>query len=282
MREMTDEQRAEFDENGYLVVRNAIPADLVGRLREAMERVYADERAAGHLAKDGSMHTMGFLHRDPVFLELLDLPTTFPLVWGTLGWNIYAYHHHIDVHPPLPERRQKVWRWHQDGGRQNLEIETEPVRPMLSVRTAYFLSDVSQPGRGNLAVIPGSHKTSRLPRPEHPELGFDDPEGAVEVRANAGDCVFFDRRIYHGRTDNHSDITRRALFIGYTYRWIREHEDQLIPHDSELFRSLSPIRRQLLGAGKDALSFWGIGDTYPLREYLSAEGLLDPKVKNNR
>jgi ectoine hydroxylase len=111
------------------------------------------------------MHLMGFLHRDKVFLELLELPTVFPLVWGILGWNIHAYHHHIDVHPPIPADVRKTWRWHQDGGRQNLEIETEPVRPLLSIRTAFYLSDLSEPGRGNFMCIPGSHKTSRLPGP---------------------------------------------------------------------------------------------------------------------
>ena len=39
--------------------------------------------------------------------------------------------------------------WHQDGGRQNREIKTAP-RPRLSVKLAYWLSDVSEPGRGNL------------------------------------------------------------------------------------------------------------------------------------
>ena len=44
--------------------------------------------------------------------------------------------------------------WHQDGGRQNREIETIP-RPRLSVKLPYCLSDVSEPGRGNLKVVPG-------------------------------------------------------------------------------------------------------------------------------
>jgi ectoine hydroxylase len=39
--------------------------------------------------------------------------------------------------------------WHQDGGRQNREIETTP-RSRLSVKLAYWLSDVSEPGSGNL------------------------------------------------------------------------------------------------------------------------------------
>lgn len=29
-------------------------------------------------------------------------------------------------------------------------------------------------------------------------------------------------------------------------------------------------------------SYWGIGDTYPLREYLRERGLLNPAVNNNR
>jgi ectoine hydroxylase len=57
-----------------------------------------------------------------------------PLVCSALGWNIHLYHSHVDVHPPLPAPPDPVWRWHQDGGRQNLELETRPVRPRLSIK----------------------------------------------------------------------------------------------------------------------------------------------------
>jgi ectoine hydroxylase-related dioxygenase (phytanoyl-CoA dioxygenase family) len=281
--QITDEQRAEFDSVGYLIVRDAIPPGLVERLIEAQDRVYAQQKAAGLLnPKDQSMHLMGFLHRDKAFLELLELPNVFPLVWGILGWNIHAYHHHIDVHPGISKTVRKTWRWHQDGGRQNLEIETEPVRPLLSIRTVYYLSDVSEPGRGNFMCIPGSHKTSRLDRPEDLTADFEQPQGAIEVCANKGDVVLFDRRLYHGRSDNYSDITRRCLFIGWTYRWIAPHEDRIITPEHPWWNELTPIQQQLLGAGKNSMSFWGLGDVYPLREYLRERGLLDAKVSNNR
>jgi ectoine hydroxylase-related dioxygenase (phytanoyl-CoA dioxygenase family) len=281
---ISDEQRSAFDRDGYFIVRDAIPAALLERLIEAQDRVYAEQKAKGALSPaDQSMHLMGFLHRDKVFLELLELPTILPLVWGILGWNIHAYHHHIDVHPPIPKDVRKTWRWHQDGGRQNLEIESEPVRPLLSIRTAFWLSDVSEPGRGNFMCIPGTHKTSRLPRPEDLTLDFEHPEGAIEVCPNKGDVVVFDRRIYHGRSDNYSDVTRRAMFIGWTYRWIAPHEDRVITPEHPCWNDLTPIQQQLLGAGQDAISYWGLGgDTYPLREYLRERGLLDPKVNNNR
>ena len=97
-----------------------------------------------------------------------------------------------------------------------------------------------------------------------------------------GDVVLFDRRLYHGRADNYSDITRRCLFIGWTYRWIAPHEDRILTPEHPWWHELTPIQQQLLGAGKNSLSFWGIGDTYPLREYLRERGLLDPKISNNR
>ena len=281
---LSEQQRTQFDRDGYFIARGAIPEELLVRLDEAMDRVYAQEMAAGALrADDRSLHLMGFLHRDRTFLELLELPTVFPLVWGLLGWNIHAYHHHLDVHPPIQRQRPKVWRWHQDGGRQNLEIETEPVRPLLSIRTSFWLSDASQPGRGNFMCIPGTHKTSKLPRPEHPELGFEDPQGAIEVCPDRGDVVVFDRRIYHGRSDNYSQITRRVLFVGWTYRWIAPHEDRVITPEHPWWDELTPIQQQLLGGGRDALSYWGLGeDSFPLREYLAERGLLDPAVNNNR
>jgi len=281
--QITSEQRAEFDRDGFLIIRDAIPAELLERLIEAQDRVYAQQQADGLLdPRDQSMHLMGFLHRDRAFLELLELPTVFPLVWGILGWNIHAYHHHIDVHPGIPEDMRKTWRWHQDGGRQNLEIETEPVRPLLSIRTVFYLSDLSEPGRGNFMCIPGSHKTSRLHRPDDLRADFEQPPGAIEVCANKGDVVLFDRRLYHGRSDNYSDITRRCLFIGWTYRWIAPHEDRILTPQHPWWKELTPIQQQLLGAGKNSLSFWGIGDTFPLRESLRERGLLDLKVRNNR
>jgi ectoine hydroxylase len=280
---ITQAQRADFDRDGYILIRDAIGQGLLERLVGAQDRIYAQQKAAGLLnLADHSMHLMGFLHRDKAFLELLELPAVFPLVWGILGWNIHAYHHHIDVHPGIGRHVRKTWRWHQDGGRQNLEIETGPVRPLLSVRTAYYLSDLSRPGRGNFMCIPGSHKTSWLPRPRDLTADFEHPQGAIEICANPGDVLLFDRRLYHARSDNYSGITRRCLFIGWTYRWIAPHEDRILTPDHPWWTELTPIQQQLLGAGSNALSYWGIGDTYPLREYLHEHGLLDPTLSNNR
>ena len=281
-RRITDSQRRKFGEQGYLMVPGALRPGLLERLQAATDRVYAEEALADRLRPDHSLHLLGFVTRDGAFCELLDLETTFPLVWGLLGWNIHCYHSHLDVNPPVVDPGPPFWGWHQDGGRQNLETETDP-RPLLSVKVAYVLSDLSLPGRGNTRIIPGSQRRNSLPRPARPELGFEEPKGATEVLANAGDAFVFDRRLWHSRSVNTSEITRKMLFVAYTYRWIRARDDLRIKPDSPWWRSLSPVRRQLLGEGSDAMSYWGLGrDSWPLREQLHAQKLLDPEVPPQR
>ncbi len=177
--------------------------DEAAAAREAIDRVYASMAKAGSLGPDGSMHLLSAVANSPEVVGLIDHPATFGYVWSTLGWNIHIYHSHLDVHPPVRVRMPFRFDWHQDGGRQNREIETTP-RPRLSVKVAYWLSDVSEPGRGNLKVVPGSHLVNWIDGPPRRDIEWPDPEGAVEVTAEPGDAVFFDRRIWHTRSRNYS------------------------------------------------------------------------------
>jgi ectoine hydroxylase len=200
-------------------------------------------------------------------------------VWSVLGWNIHIYHSHLDVHPPLRPHLPFRFDWHQDGGRQNREIETTP-RPRLSVKLAYWLSDnVSEPGRGNLKVVPGSHLTNRIDGPPRRHIEWPDPEGAVEVTAEPADVVFFDRRIWHARSRNYSEHTRKAVFFGYTYRGTAIRDDIASMRMSRWFGHLTPIRQQLLGGidGEDGDHAWGhYPEATPLYGWLKERGLLDP------
>lgn len=276
---MTDQQRAQFDEDGYLLIRGALSDAEIGYYTDAFDRVCADEVRAGRLRSGEALHLLAGLTSSQEFLNLLNHPVTFPLIWGTLGWNIHLFHSHLDLHPPLRERQAPVWRWHQDGYRQNVEPETNP-RPRLAVKAGYWLSDVSEPGRGNLMVIPGSHLRNTLPKPEHPELGFDQPDGAIEVLAKPGDAIFFDRRLWHSRSENYSAVTRKVVFAAYTYRWISGRDEHHIKLDCRCSNDLSPVRRQLLGGEMVCDDDrWGFtGNEAPLRAWLRERGLLNPSL----
>jgi ectoine hydroxylase-related dioxygenase (phytanoyl-CoA dioxygenase family) len=275
---MTAEERASFDRAGYLIIKGALAPDEVAATREALDRVYESKARADSLGPDGSMHQLSAVANCPEIVSLIDHPATFGYVWSTLGWNVHIYHSHLDVHPtvrvPMPFR----FEWHQDGGRQNREIETTP-RPRLSVKLAYWLSDVSETGRGNLKVVPGSHLTDWINGPPRRDIQWPDPDGAIEVTAEAGDAVFFDRRIWHTRSRNYSEYTRKAMFFGYTYRWIAIRDEMAPILASDWFSQLTPVQQQLLGGvgDSDGDHAWGhYPATTPLYGWLKDRDFLDP------
>ena len=260
---LTDEEAASFERDGYLVVPKALSPQDVATLNTLVDRLGRER--ADEAEGDGRLHLRDFLRRDPMFMDLLDWPTTFPKIWGILGWHIQLYLSHVDITPPLAEVAPLPARlgWHQDSGRVNLEMESDP-RPRLSVKIGYFLSDVTVPGRGNFCVVPGSHLSNRL---EFPDEG--DPPGAMPVCVEPGSAVFFDRRLWHSRSPNTSSVTRKAVFYGYSYRWLRPR-DNLDVADYPDCRD--PIRRQLLGASRDGHGYSSPepGDV-PLRAWLDEQ-----------
>jgi len=280
---MTRRQREQFEQDGLLVIPGALSEPEVAFYTAAIDRVYAAEKAAGRLSRAGAMHLLSAVTSCPDAVGLTDHPRAFPLVWSVLGWNIHIYHSHLDVHPPIRVPKPYRFEWHQDGGRQNRELEGEP-RPRMSVKLAYWLSDVSEPGRGNFKVVPGSHTRNWIDGPPRRDVEWPEPEGAVEVCVNAGDVVFFDRRLWHRRTNNYSDITRKAMFFGYTLRWVMARDELAALHSSRAFESLSPVRRQLLGGAAASISGQAEGDhcwghypqTTPLNAFLKERDLLAP------
>ncbi len=241
--------RGSLERDGYVLLPSTLTPDRVGDLVDAVDGVWSRHRDAAAGPGAPALHLLAFLTQDERFVELVDHPPVLDLVVEILGPNIFVYHCHLDVHPTEPPA-SPTWMWHQDGGIVNRDLETDP-RPRLSLKVAYFLTDLSEPGRGNFVVIPGSHLWNRLERPPRDDL---DPAGAVPVLAHPGDAVVFDRRLWHKRSPNVSDVTRKALFYAYTYRWIRPRDEMPIP--SELDGSLTPVRRQLLGGSEDAMRLW--------------------------
>lgn len=259
---LTDEERRTFDETGLLMVENALSPEQITALTEKTDAVFQTKRTEGHDAHTALFYP-NFIPDDAMFADLVDHPMILPKVWGILGWNIYLYHAHMIVTPPSGKPRDdKTFGWHQDSGRVNQEMESRP-RPRLSLKVAYFLSDTSEEGRGNFWVIPGSHLNDDLTRPAD---GIGQPAGAAPVLAKPGTAVFFDRRLWHTASPNWSDVTRKILFTGYGYRWIRTKDDMTV---QSLWEKSDPIRRQMLGAGVNCNGYYSPSDAdVPLRVWL--------------
>jgi ectoine hydroxylase-related dioxygenase (phytanoyl-CoA dioxygenase family) len=263
---LTEDERLEFERNGFLIIPDALTPQMTSDVEAVVDRIDDQHRAAAKMEAHEWVHKLDFVGQDEIFLDLLDWHKIFPKVWGILGWNIQLYLTHMDVTPPAPpdaEHEKKRLGWHQDSGRLNSELETDP-RPRISVKVGYFLTDTTEVGRGNFYVIPGSHIQNKL---EFPTDDVSDPAGATPVCVPPGTAVIFDRRIWHSRSPNESDITRKVLFYGYSYRWLRPRDDMTV---GNFMDRCDPIRRQLLGASTSWHGYTSPTDEdVPLRVWLA-------------
>ena len=159
----------------------------------------------------------------------------------------------------------------------NRDLDTD-MHPMVSLKVGYFITAVPNTAMGNLCVVPGSH---RLPRRGSSAGGqatpmpmfrgsagwpLDTPPDALEIIANEGDAVIFDRRLWHSASTNTSACTRVFLTYGYSYRWLRPKSAM---HLSALMHDVDPVRRQLMGAATSANGYFDpTPDDVPLREWI--------------
>ena len=238
---LTEQEALQFEEDGYFVLPEVLSEEETDHLEEVTDRLDAEKRAETGKNPGDTLNTFDFLGYDEAYLNLIDYPKTFPKVFGILGWNIQIYHTHLITTPPdEPDNPKQRYGWHQDSGRLNRELEGEP-RARVSIKCAYFLTDVSEEGRGNFCAVPGSHKVNKIRKEE----GQDFPDSAVHICVPRGGAVFFDRRIWHCGSPNRWTQKRKALFYGYSYRWLKFRDNMTI---DKYLPDADPIRQQLLGA----------------------------------
>jgi ectoine hydroxylase-related dioxygenase (phytanoyl-CoA dioxygenase family) len=101
-------------------------------------------------------------------------------------------------------------------------------------------------------VVPGSHLDTAS---RHPTEAQHD---GVPILGPAGTVAVFDARLWHRRRDNLGTRVRRAMFWGYSYRWLTSRDVAF--GDVPEWAGLPPIARQLLGNRTVDPFYWAAGD----------------------
>lgn len=136
---MMAEQRARFERDGYLIIRDALRPDEIATARDALDRVYATAARVGSLGPDGSLHLLSAVATCPEVVGLIDHPATFRYVWSVLGWNIHIYHSHLDVHLGRQRLGQHPPRWFAEpeaGIRKWINEWNKDPKPFVARRSA--------------------------------------------------------------------------------------------------------------------------------------------------
>lgn len=246
----TAAERFFFDNNGYLVLENFLSADHVERLLTTLDRVIARRRVQHHqnLPQTGFTQIKGeqstrifyILDDDPLFLDLLDWPPIVPYVKGLL--NPKAHHHASDAIVEYSgDLMSRKLGWHIDGHDSGYRNLGRPI-PFLQLKIGYYLTDMTEPGQGNLVLVPGSHKAQHDPDPE--DLKRPDPfPGAIQVCAPAGSAILFHNAIWHAAGPfTKPDSRRIILYYAYEHPWMIASQEHW-GYTPEFYNGLPPARR---------------------------------------
>ncbi len=259
---MIPEQRAAFDEQGFIILEDFLAAAELERLLCAVDEVAARVRQNGGLGPDDPFAVRNALTHHEAFLDLIDHPRMLPLVVDAIGWNIQIRTTHLDYRPPYPDGLQpgalgvgdgadnengyRNLSWHPDLASDYLFMapSLDGRLPFMELKVFYVLSDLSESQSGNLWLVPGSHLR---PPKELAQMGRQvDPNEALELRLRPGAAVLWRTAVWHCVGPNLSRRTRKIMHVGYHYRWLRPTD--YISQDQSLIDRSSPIRKQLLGA----------------------------------
>lgn len=246
----TSAERFFFDTYGYLLLENFLAADHVEALKTTLAQVIARRRAlqqqdtphTGMTQIKGERSTRIFyiLDDDPLFLELLDWPAMLPYVQGLL--NPKPHHHASDAIVEYgSELLQRNLGWHIDGHDSGYRNLGRPI-PLLQLKLGYYLSDMTEPGQGNLTVVPGSHKAFREPDPADLKTGIF--PGAVQLCAPPGSAILFHNALWHaGGPFTKPDGHRQILYYAYEHPWMVASQEHW-SYPKEFYSRLSPERRK--------------------------------------
>ncbi len=212
---LDDDQVDFYDRNGYLILRDRIPAGLLEDLRRATAGWMEQGRLhAGPEGQDGDfrfadrdghevMFRVDYVHSkgSAVSLQLLGSPHILGIAESLAGPNF------------VPTYESLVFKAEGDGA--PIEWHQDAVHPRNHrIFNIDIYLDDSLAGQGALRVVPGSQRgpadicalTERDP--------WDLP-GAIEVELRPGDVLVHDTMIVHGSPATRGNALRRTIYYEF-------------------------------------------------------------------
>ncbi|XP_018016264.1 phytanoyl-CoA dioxygenase, peroxisomal [Hyalella azteca] len=221
---LSDEQRSFYEHNGFLLVKDLVPHDLIDGWRDRfLEIVEGDTGSSGMITKmkdismrgvagvsgERSVNKIQDFVWDPKLCTHCTLPQILDYVECFTGGNIMAMHTMLINKPPDAGTLTSRHPMHQD-------LHYFPFRPAERIVCAWTAMERVDESNGCLFVVPGTHTLSLLQHdyPEwqdgvnkmyHGVRGYDDHPRTF-LPMEKGDTVFFHPILLHGSGSNTTQV----------------------------------------------------------------------------
>jgi hypothetical protein len=232
-------QLLQLEYQGYTIIPNAIPPELLSKLRRRFDELiasYEDVPTSLLHPQTNAIDLNRLFELDPVFEELMDLPSVFPIAAKVFEGDIELLGSAIGNYTPSGAGSRGGW--HHDGKNY--------------IRFTFFLSDLTE-AEGPTAVLPGSHHLDRFPPAWTNDEDGNPRElpGMLPVTGAAGTCLINNTLIWHTGTPNRSQEPRRIVWVVYKHSSWETTAHEHLRYTKELAeRQTSETRRKLCGLEK--------------------------------
>jgi ectoine hydroxylase-related dioxygenase (phytanoyl-CoA dioxygenase family) len=207
---VTDQQRQQLDERGYVVLEAAMPGELLIELRRRILELFVEEgdRAGQEFkTEEHARRLANLVDKGNVFRRAIVLPEVLECVRHVLGEDVKLSS--LNARSADPE---------SDAG-QPLHVDMGAVpdeRGYWVCNTVWMLDDFTA-DNGPTRMIPGSHKWGTRPQDV-----LEDPmaahPGEILLTGKAGSIAVMNAHMWHAGTANHTSAPRLAMHAFYCRR----------------------------------------------------------------
>jgi hypothetical protein len=195
-----------FDRQGYLRVENALTADQVRRLDQAVDRHLQDCPDDWMALSDSFCEAIDVLPHTAAFDEVIESPPLLEILRAILGENLTFEEFAIMLRNPTANLNE-IKGWHRDIVRDYARRQE-----IYAVSVMWYLTDVS-PTDHCFCIVPESH--NRLVDLNPCDVAAD---AGVDLIGPAGTAVLFHARAIHNARLKQNSTQRRTLQAYYSNR----------------------------------------------------------------
>ncbi|MEZ4682290.1 MAG: phytanoyl-CoA dioxygenase family protein [Caldilineaceae bacterium] len=211
---LTPEERAFWNENGYVIIRNAVPKENVDAVVDAIWdflEVDRNDPEAWYHAPVSRAGMLEMYHHQALWnnRQLPNIYQAFADIWGRD--DLWVSFDRANMNPPA---REPDWDYE---GMYHWDIDTSADPIPFMVQGVLYLADTPADG-GGFQCTPGMHHhfaewVKTQPADRHPRL--PDPTGLdiQTIPGNAGDLLIWHSLLPHGNSRNRSTKPRLAQYI---------------------------------------------------------------------
>lgn len=188
------------------------------------------------LDEPSDLRLCDLVNKGEVFDEIYTHPRVLPLVEHLLGSDFKLSS--LNVRSPR-----------KGGPMQGMHVDFPfAVRPgRFYACNALFVLDDMGPANGGTRVIPGTHRSGKMPQDAMPDTRRDHPDQII-VEAKAGDVLLVNGHVWHGGTVNSSGASRTLMQCYFVHSAHAPQQYQELQLRAEVRARLGPKALALLNA----------------------------------